>query len=513
MIQSRTQKSLKNSTIALLYYAIFLIINFFSRKIFLDHLGTEILGLNTTASNLLQFLNLAELGISTAVGFTLYKPLAKDDRTTINEVITLQGQLYKRIAILILLASAILMCFFPLIFEKIKLPMWYAYASFGVLLFSAMLGYFFNYRQIILSASQQDYKILYSFKTVHLIKNVAQMVVIANVRNGYVWWLILEAVFGVIATIALHYMTNRTFPWLKNVDIEFYTLRTKYKEFTIKIKQLFIHKIGTFALTQSSPLIIYAYTSLTTVALYGNYIIIVTGVQQLISSIFNSLTAGVGNLVSEDDKNKIWRVFDELFSIRFYIAAVICFVMYMSAGDFIGAWIGSEYILPNSTLFIIVAILFINMTRFTVETFINAYGLYKDIFAPFIEAIFNVGLSILFGYYYGLNGVLCGVLFSLIGIVLFWKPYFLFTNHFKGKLRLYVVIYIKHLVLFGLTAFISYYMIDNMIVVHAEGWARFIYQCLYSILIFGLVYYCSLYFTKCGLLRFTKRMINYVHKQ
>ena len=98
MPQSRTKKSIKNSVVALLFYAITLILNFFSRKIFLDYLGADILGLNTTALNLLQFLNLAELGISTAVGFTLYAPLRNGDKVTINEIVTLQGHLYKRIA-------------------------------------------------------------------------------------------------------------------------------------------------------------------------------------------------------------------------------------------------------------------------------------------------------------------------------------------------------------------------------------------------------------------------------
>lgn len=228
MPQSRTKKSIKNSVVALLFYAITLILNFFSRKIFLDYLGADILGLNTTALNLLQFLNLAELGISTAVGFTLYAPLRNGDKVTINEIVTLQGHLYKRIAYGIIIASLILMCFFPVIFRKITLPLWYAYASFGVLLFSALLGYFFNYKQILLSASQQDYKIQYSFKSVSLIKVLAQIFAIYYFQNGYVWWLILEAIFAVIGSVTLGIMTRRTFPWLENSSVPFRHLRLKY---------------------------------------------------------------------------------------------------------------------------------------------------------------------------------------------------------------------------------------------------------------------------------------------
>ncbi|MDE7237703.1 MAG: sugar transporter, partial [Paramuribaculum sp.] len=201
---SRTAKSLKNSTVAMTFYVINLALQFFSRKIFLEYLGSEILGLNTTAMNLLQFLNLAELGISSAVGFTLYKPIHDGDRQTINEIVTLQGHLYRRIAWILIAGAAVLMCFFPWIFAKMELPLWYAYASFGVLLFSALLGYFVNYRQIVLSASQQDYKVIYSYKSVMILKVAFQMFAVWRLPDGYVWWLVFEALFAAIASWTLH---------------------------------------------------------------------------------------------------------------------------------------------------------------------------------------------------------------------------------------------------------------------------------------------------------------------
>lgn len=85
---SRTVKSIKNAQVALIFYFINLVLQFFSRKIFLDCLGAEVLGLNTTAQNLIGFLNLAELGIGGAIAFTLYKPIFEKDSQTINEIVS-----------------------------------------------------------------------------------------------------------------------------------------------------------------------------------------------------------------------------------------------------------------------------------------------------------------------------------------------------------------------------------------------------------------------------------------
>ena len=143
---NRTVQSIKNARVSLFFSVLVLVLGFFSRKILIDCLGAEVLGLNTTATNLLGFLYLAELGISAAISYTLYTPLFQKDYETINEIVAVQGWLYRRIAYIVLAGGAVLMCFFPWIFAKMELPLWYAYGSFGVLLLAAMLGYIINYQ-------------------------------------------------------------------------------------------------------------------------------------------------------------------------------------------------------------------------------------------------------------------------------------------------------------------------------------------------------------------------------
>lgn len=137
--ETRTSKSIKNAKVALLFYFVNLVLQFFSRKIFLDYLGAEVLGLNTTAQNLLGFLNLAELGIGAAISFTLYKPLFERDTQAINEIVSVQGWMYRKIAYMVIAGACVLMFFFPWIFGKAEVPLWYAYGSFIVLLTGSLL--------------------------------------------------------------------------------------------------------------------------------------------------------------------------------------------------------------------------------------------------------------------------------------------------------------------------------------------------------------------------------------
>lgn len=511
--QSRTTKSIKNSSVALVFYFINLILQFFSRRVFLYHLGDEVLGLNTTATNLLQFLNLAELGIGSAIACTLYKPLHDRDLTSINEIVSLQGWMYRKIACGVICGSIILMCFFPWIFAKMTLPMWYAYASFGVLLVSALLSYFFNYKQILLSADQKDYKIQYSYKSAMLAKIVCQIIAIKYFDNGYVWWLILELGFAIVASIALGITVRKTYPFLiTNLSIG-KQLSSKYPEIITKIKQLFFHKIGAFALTQTSPIIIYAYASLSLVALYGNYMLIITGITSLMGAVFNSMGAGVGNLVAEGNKTRILEVFEELFSVRFFLSCIVCFGVYMLTPAFISLWIGREYVLDSQILALIVAILYINLTRHTVDAYINAYGLFGDIWAPIVEASINVGMSIFLGYIWGLHGVLMGVFISLVLVIFLWKPYYLFRKGLKTKLSVYAVLYVKHFIFAVLATLIVLMIIRNISLDPIEDAGSLM---IYGVMILGLfsvILYAILYVTSRGLQNFTHRILVVIKKK
>jgi O-antigen/teichoic acid export membrane protein len=273
--------------------------------------------------------------------------------------------------------------------------------------------------------------------------------------DAYVWWLILELVFAIIGSISLEWMTRKTYPYLRPNISKGKQLYRKYPEIGKKIKQVFFHKIGGFALTQSSPIIIYAYASLTLVALYGNYMLIITGVTMLMNAMFNSMNAGVGNLVAEGNKERIMSVFEELFGIRFILVCTLCFAVYTFAADFITLWIGEQYVLDNTTLALMVATLYITLSRSTVDAFIAAYGLYEDTWSPIVEAFINIGLSVVLGYFYGLHGILLGVLISLFLVIFCWKPIWLFKRGFKINIFQYIWMYIKYISFSCITWIIS----------------------------------------------------------
>lgn len=484
MIESRTTKSIKNAKVALIYYFLQLILGFFSRKVFFDYLGSEVLGLNTTASNLLNFLNLAELGVGMAVGYFLYQPLFDQNHEKINKIISLQGWIYRKIAYFIIVASLVLMSFFPLIFAKSPLPLWYAYSTFIVLLFSALIGYFVNYRQILLNADQKNYKVQRIIQGFTILKTIIQIVGITYLPCPFVFWLVIEVIFSVISAFILNLVLKNEYPWLHTQVKEGKKYLKEYPDVLIKTKQVFFHKLSYVILSQSSPLILYGFTSLSAVALYGNYLLITAKLSTLINSMFNSTTAGIGDLVASKDKVRIMNVFWELYDSRLCITTIVLLCLFYLTEPFITIWLGSEYLLSTKFLILLLCLTGISFLTSTIESYKIAYGLFQDIWAPAIEAVLNISLSILLGYYFNIEGIIAGILLSQLFLLVLWKPYFLFKEGFLMKPIIYFKSLGVRLIILLLIIFVCRYVFSFLPLAYIDNYWDWM---LYGSVVFAFV--------------------------
>lgn len=432
----RVHKSMLNAEVNLLFYFLTLFLAFFSRRIFLECLGTEFIGLTGTLGNILGYLNLAELGITSCIGYFLFKPLQANNRQEIQDILSLLGYLYNWIGCIILIGGALISLFFPFIFSKAELGLGIIYFAYYSFLGSSLIGYFINYRQILLTADQKNYLVAIYFQSARIMKIILQILLAYTYQNLYVW-VGIEFLFGVIGCLILNWKINKEYPWL-NVDKSRGKLLLKqYPEIITKTKQVFIHKIKDFALIKSDELFIFLFVSLKMVAYYGNYMIVISKLISLFSAVTGSIGASVGNLVAEGNKQNMLKVFWELTTIQHTISAILCFSLYSFLEPFVVHWLGSEYIMDNRILILLIIFVYITNSRKSVDNFNYAHGLYADVWSAWAELIINVSITIIAGLKWGIIGILLGKIASLLAIVVLWKPYYLFTSGFKESVLIY----------------------------------------------------------------------------
>lgn len=501
---SRTKRTIQNSRMSFLLFLVQLGVGFFSRKIFLDYLGTEVLGLNTTLSNILSFMNLAELGIGIAMATSLYKPLHEKDQEAICEIITVEGILFRRVARALCGMGLLVMCILPWVFPNTNCGLLYVYVAFLVFLCGSINGYLWNYKQVLISADQKNYKLL---PWIHFVRYVVVFLQIISLMIfhwgvwGWLWW---EFMADIAYIFVINYILHREYPWLKKSPKEGGELLQKYHYLIVKTKQLFVHKIAAFVLEQTPPLIIYAFVSLTMVTFYGNYMMIVGYLTTFVGVIFSGMGASIGSLVAENDKKHTLDVFWELLSSRIWVVGVVCYGLFVFMEPFISLWIGSEYVLNKSTFLLIILGAFVRMSRPIIDSFKEAYQLFGDVWAPVFEAVVNLGGSLILGYFFGLDGVLLGSNISLILIVIMWKPYYLFKFGIKSSCFVYYSQYILYVIILFGCAVISQ---EIRLSFYATNGFESILLLIPNFLLFTIVSYSIMMVISQGMRRFSKRVI------
>lgn len=435
-MSGRVHKSILNAEVNLVFYFLTLFLAFFSRKIFLYCLGADFIGLSGTLGNILGYLNLTELGITASIGYFLFKPLQSNNKQEIQDILSLLGYLYNWIGCVILFGGIIISFFFPFIFAKTELSLGIVYFAFYSLLGSSLIGYFINYRQILLATDQKSYFVAIYYQSANIIKIILQIFLAYNYKNLYVW-VGIEFLFGIIGCITLNWKINQEYPWLKVNKRHGRMLLKKYPEVLAKTKQVFIHKIKDFVLVKSDELFIFLFVSLKMVAFYGNYMIIISKLISLFSAVTGSVGASIGNLVAEGNKQNMLKVFWEYTTIQHTISAILSFSLYTLIEPFIAHWLGLEYIMNHRILILLIIYIYITNSRKSVDSFNYAHGLYADIWSAWAELIINVSITIIGGLKWGIIGILLGKNISLFFIVVLWKPYYLFTSGFKESVGVY----------------------------------------------------------------------------
>jgi len=428
---SRSKLTFLNAKVNILFQLLLLFTALFSRKIILHFLGNDLVGLNATIQNVFGIMNLAELGIWPATAYALYSYIHNDNKEKIKEVITLFGYFYKIIGFLILGVGLVTAFFLPIIFKNTTLDYLFVIASFFTFLLNVLLGYFFNYKQILLVADQKNYILIIISSLIQLTKVFFQIGFLYFLNGNFLVWLLLECIFGILNTIFLNIYVIKFYPWLKLPKYNKYLL-VEHSSILKNIKRLASQKFAAVILSQSDNILIFSFSSLGQVTFFSNYTLIINKIIVFLNTSFNSGAASIGNLIATKDEQKIEKVFYEILVLRYLISGVIVICLFQLLNPFINIWLGREYILDSKLVALIILNAYISITRNSIDNFIDGYGLYGNVWASWTEAVLNLTISLIFGYRYGIIGVLWGTFISTFLIVCLWKPYYLFRSGFKN---------------------------------------------------------------------------------
>lgn len=458
---SRLEKSVKNIIYAFGNSFFSSVLSFVSRTVFIYCLGSEYLGLSGLLNNVLGMLTITDMGISTAIGFSLYKPLAKKDYESVSALMSVYRKSYATIGGIVFFSGIVLFQFLDFFVPVAQQPKGTGVAYFAFLL-NIVIGYFFSYKTTLLASDHKSYKIVPLNINISILQTVLQVIVLLIWKN-YVIYLAVQ----IIGSILIVIMQNRLITKLYK-EVDFYSNKkisvdTK-QELKRSIGGLIIGKLGDYLVNSTDNLIITKMVSLGATGIYSNYLLIRNMINGYIATIFAGITGGMGNVVAvENDKKKL-EIFNTMFFCAFFIYSLeaTCFMCLFNI--FIGdIWIGKEYVFDTFTVAIIVINNFLTGLRIPIITMKSVAGKYmEDAWVPFAFGTINFIISILLVRKMGISGVFLGTIVSSILTADWYRPIVIYKTVFHAPVRLYFKKYALYICL-GLIYIMGTYGICNLV--------------------------------------------------
>lgn len=448
----RIQQAKKNIAFGFVSNFVILFMNFLQRTIFILILGQTLTGVNSLFSGILSMLSMAELGIGSALNYSLYKPVANKDYEKIKSYMLFYKKAYRVIAAVITIIGLALTPFLKYLVKNPgdntiqELTVYYL-----IFLFNTVSTYFVAYKYSLVNAEQRNY-IQTNITTITKIVTVVVQIVVLLVTRNFLIYLLAQAAVELLQKIFVSRYLNRLYPYLCEKKVQ----KLEKEETAViitKTKALMCHKIGDVARLQTDSIIISSFIDVGVNGIVDNYNYVITYVANFVNIIFNSVLSGFGNLVATESKEKQYEVFKvyRFFACWLYGFATVGF-WYLLTPLIGNLWLNDEWVIGQGIVTLILIDFYFKGGRVVLANFKIAAGVFeKDRYLALIQGGVNLVLSIGLVQVIGLSGIYVGTVVSgLMANVI--QPLIVYHDCFERKAISYFTDSLKYLcIIVGIT--------------------------------------------------------------
>ena len=481
----RTKNAARNIAFGSMLKLLNMVIPFIMRSILLRYLGVEYLGLSGLFRSLLSFLNLAELGVGSAMVFSMYKPIAEDNTQEICALMRLYRTFYRAIGLFIAVVGLAITPFLRnLISGDIPADMNLYILYFINLGYTVLSYWLFAYKSSLLNAHQRTDIISKVSLCIHLVEYALKLVTLIVFRNYYVY-LVIQLLSQVAINLFTAVQVSKMYP---NYLPEGHLPREKVMDIVHRVRDLFTAKFSNVIFTSADTLVISAVMGLAALAIYQNYYFVITSLSTFLNIIIHACIAGVGNSLVTESEEKNYKDlirFTILFGWVMSVSSTLLLSMYQ---PFMQIWMGKDNLLAfNYVICFVIYYYTMGMNRI-INMFKDAAGIWKkDRWRPLTAALVNLGLNLATVKWLGLYGVLLSSVISIVVVQIPWLFHNLFQEVFPRKyLWKYVRLFFGLAVIAFLSCLASVFACSY---IHLGVWPALIVNACLSFLISNLLFF------------------------
>ena len=431
----------KTGLIGAINQAVFALLGFISRKLFIIYIGTDILGLSGTYTSVLSTLALADLGFDIAVTYALYKPLNEGDEKRINDIMRALSTIYNVVGTAFIVLSFCALPFLKFFITDMEFKDIY-YVYFIMQALASASTYFFAYRRTLLVADKKEYvtKTVDTIGT--LLFSILKILVLVWFKS-YLLFVACSVVQAFVTNIYIYIKCSKVYPYLNSKSK---TDKAVVRDLLAKIKDISLGKISGYVYGCTDMLLISRIISTVVAGYYYNYLNVITIIKQLSANLVGPLAPFIGrSLAADKDPVSQEKSFRMYTYIRYLVAVALLVPTVVLIDLFIEIWLGADFVMESIIVILVCADLYISLVHSSLVDFMNGSGLFRyEKWISLAGAIINLSTSIFLALNIGLPGVLAG---TVIAQVVYWtsRSIVVYDKVFKSK-KLFAMYWLRMLI-------------------------------------------------------------------
>ena len=451
---SRTRNSARNAVWGFFYGASTILLPFITRIIILQLLGVHYLGIGTLFTSLLQFLNLAELGIGTAVTYNMYRPIAENNIDELCRILRYIKKMYRGIGLIMLAVGTALVPAVPYLTHGEAPAEINVYILYYIYLINAVISYFFaGYRESLLIAHQRKDVTSRWAMVMNVLVCILQVAILYMTKNIY-----LFAAVPILGTVATNMMVRRAtlklYPEISPTGELSDTTRQGIRK---KLFGLIGTKMNAIVLHSSDTIVISIFLGLAPTAKYGNYYLIFNSVCGFIATLFVSMTASIGDKLVRDSLEKNYQLFRHISFANTWLVVVCSTVFVCLLEPTMSLVYGADMVLGLPFAILMSIYFYVYQIQKTVLTFKDAAGIwYADRYRPYCVMVINLVSNIILVNVIGIHGIVLSTILAFM-ISLPWLNRTLFKELFHMPSLPHLLTIIKNAVITAAISALSWW--------------------------------------------------------
>lgn len=477
----RTKSTMKTFIYGIFFTSIIAVLGLIKTKVLLTYLGDEYVGIYQLFYQIYLYISIVDGGIGSSVSYRLFKPLNEKDEESINNIMEGSKRFFNKIGIFVILLGFILSFEIMFFIKETTIDVLYIKICFILYIIASAISYFTTSHAFLYEAEQKLYKSSNLNHALSILESISA-ILISYLGGNLLTILISFVILSILKNLILYLTSKKEHKYLKKSNTPNY-------EFKNDATNLIINKVSNLIVENSSLLFVSKFLGLKLVNVYSAYNQIVNMIKLMIQRLNSALFPSIGNLlVSEIQKSK--KIFYEINSLLFYIGNILFASLYFMLTPFISLWYGKEYIASNIVSLLFVLVLYFQIIKIPLESYVKASGKFKNIKNSSIcQAIICLVLSLVLVNKYKIAGLLFATFTSMFISIMFVYPKIVFNDIIKDSVLNYIKKFIKYLIGLILNMALCYFV--NKLFINSNLFIWFINGVLIFIisLIFTTIYY------------------------